>query len=345
MSDGDFDALAARLSRALPGAPAVRISGVASLGAQRQTHFLEIGDAGITRPAVAQIAAQVIDQTSVADEAKLLRAAIAAGVPVPEILAVDEEVRAIVSARVEGETIPRRILRLIEAEPDLGSRLASDCGHALAAIHRIPIALRSDSPSRANPADLPIRADLPDLDDYTDPLRYAAQLEELLDSLSAPHPIFRLGIRWLRRFAKPPPRTPSLIHGDFRLGNLIVTNAGLAAVLDWELAHLGDPMEDLAWLCLRTWRFGLEDREVGGFARLDALRRAYEEAGGVWRADAFNWWTVARTLWWGLGLARQAQAFLEGASDSIVLAASGRRVVELEYDLLRLIAPGTRIDQ
>ena len=105
----------------------------------------------------------------------------------------------------------------------------------------------------------------------------------------------------------------------------------------WELAHLGDPMEDLAWLCLRTWRFGLDNHVVGGFGNLDGLRDSYVKAGGEWRSEAFHWWTVARTLWWGLGLARQAQAFIQGDSTSIVLAASGRRVVELEYDLLCLI--------
>ena len=86
-----------------------------------------------------------------------------------------------------------------------------------------------------------------------------------------------------------------------------------------------------------NWRFGADDREVGGFGAKEDLRRAYEKASGVWREDAFQWWTVARTLWWGLGLARQTQVFIEGGTTSIVLAASGRRVVELEYDLLRLM--------
>jgi aminoglycoside phosphotransferase (APT) family kinase protein len=209
----------------------------------------------------------------------------------------------------------------VEAESELGHRLTADSGRALAAIHRIP--------SEA----------LPRLEDISDPLRYAAELEKLLDSLSAPNPSFRLGLRWLRRNAFEQTTKASLVHGDYRLGNIIVGDVGLAAVLDWELAHLGDPMEDIAWLCLRTWRFGADAHEVGGFGSLSALRDAYQAAGGVWHEDAFDWWTVARTLWWGLGLARQTEAFLSGATDSIVLAASGRRVAELEYDLLRLIGP------
>ncbi len=154
------------------------------------------------------------------------------------------------------------------------------------------------------------------------------------------HPTFRLGLNWLTRNAPPACGAAQLVHGDFRNGNLLVSEQGLAAVLDWEIAHRGDPMEDLAWLCLRTWRFGNDSREVGGFASLGLLRSAYQEHGGQWRDDAFRWWTVARTVWWGLGLARQAQAFIDGKLASIVLAASGRRVVELEYDLLRLISGG-----
>ncbi len=110
-------------------------------------------------------------------------------------------------------------------------------------------------------------------------------------------------------------------------------------MVDWELAHVGDPMEDLAYLCLRTWRFGNDQLPVGGFGPLDALRWAYESAGGTWREDAFRWWMAARTAWWACGLAAQAAAFTAGLTDSIVLAASGRRVPELEYDLLNLIDP------
>jgi len=190
MSRKDTDALATRLARALPGQPRVEITGVASLGAQRQTFFLEIGDGEETHPAVAQIASPIIAPTNVENEAKLLREAIEAGVPVPEVLAVDADLRAIISARVEGETIPRKILRLVEADPRLGSQLTMDCGHALAAIHQIPV------------------ASLPGLDDYSDPLRYADEMEALLETLSAPHPTFRLGIRWLRRHAPAP--TPRL---------------------------------------------------------------------------------------------------------------------------------------
>ncbi len=309
-----------RLAELLPGAETVRVTGAASVGAQRSTLFIDVTGEGGVRPAVAQVAAGPLAVADLEVEASLIRAAARAGVRVPEVLACDPAGGTLVTARVEGESIPRRILRRVEADPELGSRLAVDCAEALATLHRIPT------------------GDFERLPDLCAPEEYHRTLVETLEALSTPHPSFRLGLNWLARHAPATRPVATLVHGDFRNGNLLVDDRGLAAVLDWELAHRGDPMEDLAWLCLRTWRFGRDDAEAGGFAPLETLRTAYEKAGGVWREDGFRWWTVARTIWWGLGLARQAQAFLEGHSSSIVLAASGRRVVELEYDLLELIS-------
>jgi aminoglycoside phosphotransferase (APT) family kinase protein len=319
VSAKDTAALSDRLASLLPGDPEVRVTGAASLGAQRTTLFLDVIRKQQTTKAVAQIAGNVLDTADGENEARLLRAALQAGVAVPQILAADAETGTIISEHVEGESIPRRVLRLVEADSGFGARLTSDCGTALAMIHQIP--------SEA----------FHDLQNLADPDRYAEEMERLLESLTAPHPTFRLGLRWLRRHKMADVPKPSVVHGDFRLGNFLASDRGISAVLDWELVHLGDPMEDLAWLCLRTWRFGSDDLVVGGFGSQEALRSAYEKAGGVWRNEAFAWWTVARTLWWGLGLARQAQAYMDGDATSIVLAASGRRVVELEYDLLRLM--------
>lgn len=320
MKSDDKGSLEKRLAALLPGDAQVALTGVASLGAQRQSVFLEITQDGKKTKAVAQIAGAGIDAHSIENEAALLRAAESAGVVVPHILVSDPASGTIISEHVDGESIPRRILRLAEANPALGARLSSDCGRALAMIHQIPTETFGE------------------LQNLGDPARYADEMELLLESLTAPQPTFRLGINWLRRQAASFESAPVIVHGDFRLGNFLATEAGLTAVLDWELVHLGDPMEDLAWLCLRTWRFGSDDLTVGGFGSLEALRSAYEKAGGLWREPAFHWWTVARTLWWGLGLARQAQAYLAGDTTSIVLAASGRRVVELEYDLLSLMS-------
>jgi aminoglycoside phosphotransferase (APT) family kinase protein len=323
--------LEARLSELLPGRPDLRIVGAASVGAQRETLMIEVAPQTGTartsardRPlaAVAQISSGPLDGMPTALEVAIIESAARSGVRVPRVLASDAEHRVIISERVDGETIPRRILRSLATNARLGPELARECGRCLARLHAMPIG--------------PFRA-FAELDDRTRPLGYVETLAGLVEALEVPSPSFRLGLRWLSRHATAMPRPTCLVHGDFRNGNLIVEAGRLVAVLDWELAHLGDPMEDLAWLCLRTWRFGADENEVGGFGPFSFLREGYEEAGGVFCEESFRWWTVARTLWWGIGLARQAKAFMDGDTKSIVLAASGRRVAELEYDLLMAI--------
>jgi aminoglycoside phosphotransferase (APT) family kinase protein len=245
-------------------------------------------------------------------ETALLRAASEAGVPVPGIVAEDDEY--LVVERIEGETIPRKILRDDEyasARP----KLAAHCAEALAGIHSIPV----DS--------------VPGLNTETDPL---ATWRAMLDGFGQPHPTFELALRWLDE-RRPPPTGATVVHGDFRNGNLIVGPDGLRAVLDWELAHVGDPMEDLGWLCVKAWRFGV-DRPVGGFGEYADLFAAYEDASG--RAvdpDVVRWWEVLGTLKWGIMCIAQAFTHLSGTVRSVELATIGRRVCENEWDLLELI--------
>jgi aminoglycoside phosphotransferase (APT) family kinase protein len=251
-------------------------------------------------------------------EALLLRAAATAGVPVAELLAsgdVDSPLGApfIVTRRLEGETIARKILRDEEWEP-VRPKLAAQCGEALAAVHRIPI--------EAAP-------ELEHQDQIT-------QYRDALDLLGEPHPAFELGFRWLER-NRPPSERVSVVHGDFRHGNFIIDHDGLRAVLDWEIAHLGDPMEDLGWLCVKAWRFGATP-PVGGFGEYEDLFDAYAAAAGVTvDADAVHWWEVLGTLKWGVMCIMQASTHLNGFSRSVELAAIGRRVCENEYDLLELL--------
>ena len=129
------------------------------------------------------------------------------------------------------------------------------------------------------------------------------------------------------------------MHGDLRLGNVIVDEHGLAAAIDWELVQLGDPLQDLAYLCLKAWRFG-GPGEAAGLGTVDELLTTYEAAGGrpVDR-DAFHWWLVERTLHWGIGCMAQGDAHLSGRVRSMELAAVGRRAAEQEWDLVELLAP------
>lgn len=304
----------------------VRHIAVASAGATRSTHFVELATDGDDAPldAVVQLRAteSELEMTSAATERGVILAAAEAGVAVAAPLghgrAPRLEADALICRRVSGESIPRRVLRLLDGTPGLAETLTTQCAASLAALH-------STDPT-ALPAALPRH----------DPASYLEHLHGILDELPTPHPAIRFGLARLATLPQGAGAT-ALVHGDFRNGNLLVDATGLTAILDWELAHIGNPMEDLAWLCLRTWRFGRENVPVGGFGELDQLRSAYESAGGTWDDDAFRWWTVARTIWWAAGLASQSASFVRGDSDSLVHAASGRRVVELEHDLLQAI--------
>lgn len=313
-------------------AVSVHIDGTASVGATRRTLFATVEGPAGSEPVVVQLGGLSLDALPPQTEAALVGAARRAGVPVPEVLVAGNEPGAVgqpfsVARRIHGMTVPRHVLRAVDATPALGSLISGQLGEALARLHGIdPSGLPDGVPLRNDPT--PAAAAI-------------VQLRTLAAGLP-PSPAVSLGLRWLERNQPDPPVAAAIVHGDVRNGNLIVDDpAGLAAIIDWELAHVGDPMEDLAWLCLRCWRFGRDDLPVGGFGQLADLIDAYESAGGTFRPEAFRWWEVARTVWWCLILGLQASAFTHGLSDSIVLAASGRRVAELEYDLLHLIDPST----
>jgi aminoglycoside phosphotransferase (APT) family kinase protein len=247
-------------------------------------------------------------------EADVLRAAAAAGVPVAELVAAatgDTPVGAsyMVLSAVEGETIARKILRDPEFD-GARSALPAQFGHALARLHSI------------EPSALPALVE-------TDQV---AQYRATLDALEQPHPTFELAFRWLDAH-RPPSTARTVVHGDFRMGNVMVGPDGLRAVLDWELAHIGDPMEDLGWLCVKAWRFG-SALPVGGVGHYDQLFEAYEEASGrSVDPDVVRWWEVLGTLKWGIMCILQANAHLAGFTRSHELAAIGRRVCENEHDL------------
>jgi len=313
--------LGAALARVLEPAlgPEVEVGGLARVagGSSRETWSFT------ARPAAADAPCRYVLRrdppgapvSGIRLEAGLLAAAASAGVPVPGLVAAGDEedglgAAFVVMEFVDGETIPRRILR---DEQLAGARavMAAQCGEILAAVHAIP------------PVAVPGLAGGDQLE----------SLRGLLDALGQPHPTFELGLR--RLAATRPARTDeTVVHGDFRNGNLIVGPEGVRAVLDWELAHLGDPMEDLGWLCVRAWRFG-SPLPVGGFGTVDDLVGAYERTSGR-RVDreVLHWWEVLGTLRWGVICIVQAMTHMSGVVRSVELAAIGRRVCEVEWDLL-----------
>jgi aminoglycoside phosphotransferase (APT) family kinase protein len=291
-----------------------RLSG----GASRVTSAFDLEAEGEMRPLILQMDRGDSPQKGrVRMEAELLRAAAAAGVPVPAVVARSEGddlgAEWLVVERIEGETIPRKVLRDAEWAA-ARSALTVQAGRALAAIHTI------------DPADV---HGLPRADPLGDPLPF-------LDALGEVRPALELGVRWLE--AHRPPGGPRVtVHGDYRLGNFLVGPDGLRGVLDWELAHAGDPAEDIGWLCAPAWRFGGSD-EVGGFGALPELLRAYAAAGGAaMEPQRVHWWQVYATVKWATICALQASAHLSGLTRSVELATIGRRVCESEWDLFALL--------
>lgn len=255
-------------------------------------------------------------------EAKLISAAQDVGVPVPRVLHVLDEEDLVgdgfLMSWVKGETIARPILRN-EEFATARDVLAGQCGAALADIHAIPL--------ESAPPELQTSGGLAQI----------AQYEQIYRGFDAPRPVFELALQWLRANA-PAPRPSVLVHGDFRLGNLMIDESGLVAVLDWELAHIGDPREDIAWLCVNSWRFGQSQNRVGGFGQLGDLLETYNaKSGADITSKEIDWWETLGSLKWGIMCMIMYEAFRSGADASVERAAIGRRVSETEIDLINLL--------
>ena len=248
---------------------------------------------------------------SMATEAQTQQLAAGQGAPVPHVLIADKTF--LICDFIDGETIVPRILRKLDE--NARSRLLKQCAHALAAIHRVD----------------PQQAELRHQDQMA---LWRAQLDEMGDTTAT----FEWAFRWLAA-NRPPPSAPVMVHGDFRMGNLIVDDGQLAAVLDWELVHVGEIYEDLAWFCIRAWRFGAPpSRAAGGLGSIEHFLSTYERASGI-TVDrvAMRWWLIRATLSWGIICRYQAERHLSGRARSVELAAIGRRVCETEWDLLDLL--------
>jgi aminoglycoside phosphotransferase (APT) family kinase protein len=256
-------------------------------------------------------------------EARVLQIAREHGVPVPAVrfvLDADDELgQGFVMERIDGESVPRRILRDVEYAA-VRPLLARQCGEALARIHALPLAA------------LPGLPHAPARDQLARPRRN-------IDDGANPEPVLEYALRWLaeRTPAEVPPR---VLHGDYRNGNLIVGPEGLRAVLDWETAHAGDPAEDFGWFCANVWRFGEIDKRAGGFGTLDEMLEGYVAGGGESiDPERVLWWEVLASLKWASGCILMQRIFERGADRSVERALIGRRVSENEVDLLRSIAP------
>lgn len=229
--------------------------------------------------------------------------------------------------RKHGETIGRRIVR----EPALENArqvLPKQMGAMLAQIHSIDLDKYA------------MRLFLPQPRVEQSPAQWLiAQMEKNLDDISEPHPALELGLRWLHRHEPPAPKHLAFLHGDYRIGNVMVNENGLVSVLDWEFAHIGDAYEDLAWSLVRDWRFGNDHLHFGGIAQPDEFFAAYENARHT-KVDLarVHYWQVLGNVRWAIGMLNQAQRHLRGLEANLEFASLGRRCAEVELEVLHLVA-------
>ncbi|HXG42287.1 MAG TPA: phosphotransferase family protein [Dehalococcoidia bacterium] len=262
-------------------------------------------------------------------ERRAMWAARSWGVPVPSVvpLAPDCDPDAppgIIMEFVDGESLPRRLLARASDE-EWRSRLVADLARAAARIHSLP-------PNMFQLQTLPGPAE--DGDGATHQLQTWEQLYR--QQTLGQHPVLELALRWLH-LHRPPRQEPRLVHGDFRLGNFIVSQNGLEAIIDFEGSHLGDPMEDLGWLCLRSWRPGREEWPVAGLGTREEFAREYERAGGEIDWGRWHYWEVMGNLKWAVFCLLQTQRALSGQRADLPTLVLGRRLAEAEAEILRLL--------
>lgn len=328
----DVDALSAALRGRLPGFDRLEACERLSAGASLETYKLDaiVEDAprrmALRRSQGGSLA--MAESSGLAVEAKLLAAAAFADVPVPRLLALLEPTDgvgwAVLTEWLDGETLGPRIARSPRFET-ARKTLARQCGETLARLHAIDL-------------------DRSGLRTHLRVLTPEAAVRETYSSyrsLDCPQPVIDFTARWLCENL-PPPRPLALVHGDFRNGNLMVSpELGLVGVLDWELAHIGDPMRDLGWLCTRSWRFGAPS-PVGGFGAHKDLFAGYQAVTGrPVDADAVAFWEVFGSFWWSvtcLSMARAAETGNAGPGPERPMI--GRRSSEGQIDCLNVLIPG-----
>lgn len=269
-----------------------------------------------------EAAAPVPVSRPIAEQFALLKAARAANVTVPEPLWLCEDPAVIgrpffIMRRIDGIALGNRVVRDGPHEA-----LAGTLGGELARIHSIGPP-RTDLAFLGNPPAAPALAGIEAYRLY-------------LDAEPLPHPAVEWGLRWLERNA-PPDGEIVLAHHDFRTGNYMIDGGTLTGILDWEFAGWSDPMEDVAWFCAKCWRFGANDLEAGGIAERTPFYRGYEAASGrTIEPEIIYYWEVMAHVRWAVIAIQQAGRHLSGREPDLELALIGRKVAELEHEILTM---------
>ena len=262
-----------------------------------------------------------------AAEALLMQSAQAAGVPEPDVLYVlqddDGLGEGFIMSWLDGECLGARIVRAPELA-EIRPRLAYECGQILARIHAIDL----------DAAGLDQR-----LDRLT-PEQYVHNTWDRYKGFNTPQPMIDYTARWLLDHL-PGDYRMALVHNDFRNGNLMISPRGVVAVLDWEVAHIGDPMRDLGWICTNSWRFGRSDLPVGGFGGYDDLFAGYEAVSGqAVDPERVKFWEVFGSFWWAIGCLGMAEHYRTGPDNTVERPAIGRRSSECQVDCVNHLIPG-----
>lgn len=260
-------------------------------------------------------------------EAQLMRCAREIGVPEPEVYHVLQEEDGLgegfLMEWLEGETLGARIARSPELA-GLRPQLAYECGQVLARIHAIDV--------QAVGLDNKLQTQTPE--------QFVWQMLNRYRFLDTPQPMIDFAGRWLLDHLPENPRL-ALVHNDFRNGNIMVDGNGIKAVLDWEVAHIGDPMRDLGWICTNSWRFGVTEKPVGGFGEYADLFAGYEAESGI-AVDPTHvrFWEVFGSFWWAIGCLGMAEHYRTGPDQTVERPAIGRRSSECQVDCVNLLIPG-----
>lgn len=331
----DFEqALSAVLLARVPGCRALLEVARLSGGASQETYRIRIAtDRGERLLAMRRTPGgvvheeQVVGHPGLAAEALMMQAARAAGVPEPEVITVltpaDGLGDGFIMSWIPGEALGARIARG-EQFAALREHLAYDCGRILAQIHAVDL----------------VASGLDKVLDVISPRQFVEQTLERYRAYATPQPMIEYTARWLFEHLPSAPRQ-TLVHNDFRNGNFLVNEQEVVAVLDWEVAHIGDPMRDLGWICTNSWRFGVGDKPVGGFGDYAALFQGYEEASGLSvDAEHVRFWEVFGSFWWAVGCLGMAEHYRTGPDRTVERPAIGRRSSECQVDCVNLLIPG-----
>ncbi len=267
-----------------------------------------------------------LGQIDLATEAYLLQRSGEAGIPVPAVVHVLEEGDGLgngfLMEWLQGETLGQRIVRS-ESLAQIRPQLARQCGEILARLHAIEV-------------DANLAGQLPGVA----PAVLVQETWDWYQALNLPVPMIDFSARWLLENL-PVNSRKTLVHGDFRNGNLMIDNNGVRAVLDWELAHIGDPVRDLGWLCVNSWRFGQVERPVGGFGTTADLLAGYEAVSGIRVSEEeLRFWQIFGSFWWSVSTLQMAATWRNGHTPSLERPVIGRRSSEAQMDCVNLLFPG-----